>query len=220
TAVDTAETPEGRVAAWAANATALVHLATTAARHRLTVVHVSSDYVFDGTREVHDESEPFSPLGVYGQTKAAGDAVVSTIARHYVVRTSWVIGDGGNFVRTMARLAKDGVSPSVVDDQLGRLTFTTELARGIVHLIETSAPYGVYNLSGGGAPMSWYDVAREVFARCGRDPQDVTPISTEAYGEGKELAPRPRHSVLDLTKIESTGFEPLPVGESLDSYLA
>ncbi|QMW65952.1 sugar nucleotide-binding protein [Mumia sp. ZJ1417] len=220
TAVDVAETPEGRVAAWAANASALVHLAATAARHRLTVVHLSSDYVFDGTRAVHDESEPFSPLGVYGQTKAAGDAVVSTIARHYVVRTSWVIGDGSNFVRTMARLAKDDVSPSVVDDQVGRLTFTTELARGIVHLLETGAPYGTYNLSGGGEPTSWYDVARGVFARCGRDPGDVTPTSTEAYGEGKDLAPRPRHSVLDLTKIEATGFVPLPVSESLDSYLA
>jgi len=220
TAVDVAETSEGRVAAWAANASALVHLAATAARHRLTVVHVSSDYVFDGTREVHDEAEPFSPLGVYGQTKAAGDAVVSTIARHYIVRTSWVIGDGGNFVRTMARLAKDGVSPSVVDDQFGRLTFTTELARGIVHLLDSGAPYGTYNLSGSGEPASWYEVARNVFARCGRDPEDVTPTSTEAYGEGKDLAPRPRHSVLDLTKIEATGFVPRPVNESLDSYLA
>ncbi|WP_370616482.1 sugar nucleotide-binding protein [Mumia qirimensis] len=220
TAVDAAETPDGRRAAWAANATALVHLARVAAAHRLTVVHVSSDYVFDGTREVHDESEPFSPLGVYGQSKAAGDAVVATIDRHYVVRTSWVIGDGGNFVRTMARLAGDGVSPSVVDDQVGRLTFTPDLARGIVHLLQSGAPYGTYNLSGGGDPTSWCDIAREVFVRCGRAAEDVTPTSTEAYGKGKDLAPRPRHSVLDLSKIEATGFVPTPVKESLDAYLA
>ncbi|KAA1418055.1 sugar nucleotide-binding protein [Mumia zhuanghuii] len=220
TAVDAAETPDGRRDAWSANATALVHLAAVAAKHRLTVVHVSSDYVFDGTRDVHDESEPFSPLGVYGQSKAAGDAVVATIARHYVVRTSWVIGDGANFVRTMARLAGDGISPAVVDDQVGRLTFTADLARGIVHLLDTRPAYGTYNLSGAGDPTSWYDVAREVFVRCGRSADDVTPTSTEAYGEGKVLAPRPRHSVLDLTKIEATGFVPTPVSESLDAYLA
>ncbi|MFC6151165.1 sugar nucleotide-binding protein [Mumia xiangluensis] len=220
TAVDAAETPDGRRDAWSANATALVHLAAVAAKHRLTVVHVSSDYVFDGTRDVHDESEPFSPLGVYGQSKAAGDAVVATIARHYVVRTSWVIGDGANFVRTMARLAGDGISPAVVDDQVGRLTFTADLARGIVHLLDTRPAYGTYNLSGAGDPTSWYDVAREVFVRCGRSADDVTPTSTEAYGEGKVLAPRPRHSVLDLTKIEATDFVPTPVSESLDAYLA
>ncbi|MBW9209502.1 bifunctional dTDP-4-dehydrorhamnose 3,5-epimerase family protein/NAD(P)-dependent oxidoreductase [Mumia sp. zg.B21] len=219
TAVDAAESGDGRRAAWAANVTALTHLARVARRHRLTVVHISSDYVFDGTQESHDEEEPFSPLGVYGQTKAAGDAVVATVDRHYVVRTSWVIGDGGNFVRTMARLAKDGVSPSVVDDQVGRLTFTDDLARGIVHLLRTRPTYGTYNLSGSGAPMSWYDVAREVFARCGRDPGDVTPTSTGAYGADKDLAPRPKHSVLDLAKIEGAGFVPMPVTASLDSYV-
>ncbi len=103
-------------------------------------MHVSTDYVFDGTAEVHTEDEPFSPLGVYGQTKAAGDALVATLSRHWIVRTSWVIGDGNNFVRTMASLADKGVSPSVVGDQYGRLTFTTDLAAGIVHLITTDAP--------------------------------------------------------------------------------
>ncbi|MGH1563829.1 sugar nucleotide-binding protein [Mumia sp. DW29H23] len=220
TAVDAAETEDGRRTAWAVNATALTHLAQVARRHRLTVVHVSSDYVFDGTREVHDEDEPFSPLGVYGQSKAAGDAVVATLERHYVVRTSWVIGDGPNFVRTMARLAREGVSPAVVDDQVGRLTFTDELARGIEHLLRTRPPYGTYDLTGAGPATSWYDVARAVFARCGRDPDDVSPTSTAAYGEGKALAPRPAHSVLDLAKIEATGFVPTPVAVSLDAYLS
>jgi dTDP-4-dehydrorhamnose 3,5-epimerase len=99
TAVDRAETPEGRVAAWAANATGPALLARTCAEHGMTLVHVSSDYVFDGTREVHDEGEPSQPLSVYGQSKAAGDLAVAGCPRHYVLRSSWVIGDGRNFVR-------------------------------------------------------------------------------------------------------------------------
>ena len=114
-------------------------------------MHFSSDYVFDGAQEVHSETEPFSPLGVYGQTKAA-DALVGSLPAHYVLRTSWVIGDGHNFVRTMATLADRGVNPEVVDDQFGRLTFTAEISRAIVHLLEIDAPYGTYNLSNDGDP--------------------------------------------------------------------
>lgn len=197
TAVDAAETPEGRRTAWAVNVTAVAALARIATEHSLTLVNVSSDYVFDGTAESHTTDEPLSPLGVYGQTKAAGEAVTSTVPRHYVVRTSWVIGDGGNFVSTMQRLARDGVSPSVVDDQHGRLTRADELARGLVDLVRSGAPYGVHHLTGGGPVTTWADIAREVFAAEGRDPADVTGVSTEVYGQGKDLAPRPRHSALD-----------------------
>src|SRR5690606_29877638 len=133
-------------------------LARICAARRIRLVHVSSDYVFDGTRSVHDETEPFSPLGVYGQTKAAGDMLVATVPEHYIVRTSWVIGDGTNFVRTMASLADRGVNPSVVADQVGRLTFAADLAAGIVHLLDTRAPYGTYNLTSDGKPQSWADV--------------------------------------------------------------
>ena len=101
TAVDKAETPEGRVTAWKANATGPALLARTCAGHGITLVHVSSDYVFDGTAEVHDEEEPLSPLSVYGQTKAAGDIAVAGCPRHYIMRSSWVIGEGRNFVKTM-----------------------------------------------------------------------------------------------------------------------
>ena len=118
TAVDAAEEPEGRRAAWAANAGAAATLARLSAEHRFTLVHYSTEYVFDGTVEPHDEDEPLSPLGVYAQTKAAGDVAVATAPRHYVLRTSWVIGEGKNFVRTMQQLAANGVSPSVVDDQV------------------------------------------------------------------------------------------------------
>lgn len=197
TAVDTAETPEGRRAAWAVNVTAVATMARIAIAHHLTLVNVSSDYVFDGTAESHTVDEPLSPLGVYGQTKAAGEAVTSTVPKHYVVRTSWVIGDGGNFVSTMQRLARDGVSPTVVDDQHGRLTAATELAAGLVDLVRSGAPYGIHHLTGGGPVKTWADIAREVFAAEGRDPADVVGVSTQTYGEGKDLAPRPRHSALD-----------------------
>lgn len=105
TAVDRAETPEGRVIAWKANATGPALLARTCAEHGITLVHVSSDYVFDGTREPHDEAEPLSPLSVYGQSKAAGDLAVGGCPRHYLVRSSWVVGEGRNFARTMAALS-------------------------------------------------------------------------------------------------------------------
>ena len=117
TAVDLAETDEGRIACWRVNVDAVRNLVDVAREHRATLVHVSSDYVFDGRTQEHPEDEPFSPLGVYGVTKAAGDVLVATLPHHYVVRTSWVIGDGRNFVRTMRSLAEQGATPSVVDDQ-------------------------------------------------------------------------------------------------------
>src|SRR5699024_8463895 len=131
TNVDGAETDEGRRLAWQVNATAVGTLARIATEHRLLLVHVSTDYVFDGTVSEHTEDEPVAPLNVYGQTKAAGEIAVATVPRHYIVRTSWVIGDGHNFVRTMKRLAKEGVSPKVVNDQHGRLTLAQDLAYGI-----------------------------------------------------------------------------------------
>ena len=219
TAVDAAETPEGRRAAWAANAAAPAALARVAGEHRLTLVHFSSEYVFDGTAELHTEDEPLSPLGVYAQTKAAGDVAVYTAPWHYLIRTSWVVGEGRNFVRTMADLASKGVSPSVVDDQVGRLTFTDELARATRHLLDTRAPWGTYNVTNSGDPMTWHDVAAEVFHLAGRDRRDITRTTTAEYAAGKDLAPRPVNSVLDLTKIESTGFEPEPAVDALRRYL-
>ncbi len=220
TAVDAAETPEGRRQAWATNVTGVAALVAAAREHRFTLVHISSDYVFDGTREIHPEDEPLSPLGVYGQTKAAGDTLVTTLPQHYLVRTSWVIGAGQNFVRTMAALADRGVEPSVVDDQFGRLTFTDQIAGAIRQLIDQGAPYGTYNLSGEGPATSWADIARTVFAARGRSTAAVRPVSTAAYSEGRQLAPRPRHSTLDLAKITATGFRPAPVDQSLSAYLA
>ncbi len=222
TAVDAAETPEGRAAAWAANVTGIANLARVAAAHRLTVVHVSTDYVFDGSAtRPYREDDPMTPLGVYGQTKAAGDQIIGTLDRHYILRTSWVIGDGRNFVRTMLSLAERGIDPSVVDDQFGRLTFTSELARAIRHVVETRAPYGTYNVTGSGRATSWADVARRTFELAGHDPNRVTGVSTDEYFSTatNPVAPRPASGVLDLTKLESTGFVPAEAGESLENYV-
>lgn len=220
TAVDAAESPEGRRAAWAANAQAPAALARLATQHRFTLVHFSSDYVFDGTAAEHSEEEPFAPLGVYGQTKAAGDLAVSGAPRHYILRTSWVIGEGRNFVRTMQDLADRGVCPEVVDDQLGRLTFTDELARATHHLLQTRAPYGTYNVTSDGPPMSWAEIARAVFRLAGRDPADVAGVTSERYAAGRVLSPRPANSVLRLEKIKAAGFTPCDGLMQLESYLS
>lgn len=196
TKVDEAETLEGRRDAWRINVSGVVELAKVAAAHDITLVHISSDYVFDGENEEHAPNEGFSPLGVYGQTKAAGDAVVATVPKHYIVRTSWVIGDGPNFIRTMQGLAEGGVDPQVVDDQFGRLTFAPDLAAGIAQLLRSRARFGVHNITSAGEPASWFDIARQAFADSGHDPGRVSPISTEEYGRNKRLAPRPRHSTL------------------------
>jgi dTDP-4-dehydrorhamnose 3,5-epimerase/reductase len=220
TAVDEAETPEGRRKAWAVNATGVARLVRIASRHRLMLVHFSTDYVFDGTRDLHDEGEPFSPLGVYGQSKAAGDALVSTLARHFLIRTSWVIGEGKNFISTMASLADRGVSPAVVDDQCGRLSFADDIARAAVHLTTCGARSGTYNVTSSGDPVTWADLAVTVFRARGREASAVSPVSTEEYAAGKHVAPRPRHSTLDLSKVVSTGFVPRDGSEALAAYLA
>ncbi len=220
TAVDAAETAEGRVGCWAANVTGVAGLARFAAAHRITLVHVSSDYVFDGSKDgAYLENDAIAPLGVYGQSKAAGDAIASTVPQHYIVRTSWVIGDGNNFVRTMASLAERGIDPSVVDDQLGRLSFTEDIAAGIAHLLTKRPEYGIYNLTNEGDTMSWADIAKQVYEATGHDSNRITGVSTSEYFAGKQAAPRPLNSALSLHKIEATGFKPRDAKDALAAYL-
>jgi dTDP-4-dehydrorhamnose 3,5-epimerase len=221
TAVDGAETPEGRVAAWAANATAVAHLAAAASAHGATLVHVSSEYVFDGAYPGPiPEDAPLCPLSAYGASKAAGDVAAALAAHHLIVRTSWVVGEGGNFVRTMLGLAARGVSPAVVDDQIGRPTFAEDLAAGIVALLRAGAPSGTWNLTNGGEPASWAEVARATFALAGREPGDVTTTTTAAYFADKpQAARRPLNSVLDLGKAAAAGVSLPPWRESLESYV-
>ena len=207
TNVDGAETTEGRIAAWKVNATAVSYLAQAALKHNLTLVHISTDYVFDGTHNPHTETEAFSPLSVYGQTKAAGDIAVSVAPKHYLLRTSWVIGDGKNFVRTMLGLGEKGISPTVVGDQIGRLTFTSELIRAIDHLLSSESTYGTYNVTNSGDSVSWADVTREIFKLGGFDNLTVTDSTTAEYFTSKpESATRPLQSTLSLNKIQATGF--------------
>lgn len=237
TAVDRAETPEGRAAAWRANAMGPALLARTCAEHGITLVHVSSDYVFDGTAEAHDEDEPFSPLSVYGQTKAAGDIAVAGCPRHYIVRSSWVVGDGRNFVGTMKGLSDRVADPAdpldrvaVVDDQLGRLTFTRDMAEGILWLLgyregdaepSDPAPYGTYDLTGSGPVESWAQIAARVFDLANGNGGAVAPVSTAEYYAGAEgpVAPRPEHSALDLSKVRAAGYAPRDWTESLSEYV-
>jgi dTDP-4-dehydrorhamnose reductase len=219
TLVDEAETLAGRPACWAINVGATQLMAEVAREHGLTLVHISSDYVFDGTTPVHRENEALSPLGVYGQSKAAADAVVSSVRTHYIIRTSWVVGDGANFVRTMASLADRNVSPSVVNDQYGRLSFTDDIAAGIVHLLSVRPEPGVYNLSNEGPVQSWAEIAQEVYDFVGKDSGVVMGVPAEQYFAGKQAAPRPANSTLDLSKLRSVGFTPRSAGSALSEYL-
>ncbi len=228
TNVDAAETPEGRVAAWKVNATAVGYLVEAARKHSITLVHISTDYVFDGTKNPHTETEPFSPLSVYGASKAAGDLLVSSLSKHYILRTSWVIGEGKNFVRTMLELGQKGINPTVVSDQIGRLTFTSELVRAIDYILNTkfqipnsgtSVPYGTYNVSNDGPSASWADITRKIFEFSGLS-NTVTDTTTAEYYKGKDgVAPRPLQSTLDLAKIKTAGFNPRDWRDDLREYI-
>lgn len=235
TAVDKAETPEGRVTCWRANATGPALMARVCAEHGITLVHVSSDYVFDGTRELHPEDEPFAPMGVYGQSKAAGDLAVGGCPKHYIARSSWVIGDGRNFVKTMMslsdRVAAGEISQvTVVDDQVGRLSFTRDMAEGIFWLLgyregdvepSSPAPYGTYNLTGSGEPKSWAQIAKRVFELANGNADKVVPVATVDYyaGVAGPVSPRPEHSAMDLSKIVAIGFNPSDWERELDEYV-
>ncbi|MCT1498437.1 dTDP-4-dehydrorhamnose reductase [Corynebacterium sanguinis] len=217
--VNGAETERGT--AWAVNADAVAGLARIASEHDLTLVHVSSDYVFDGLNTEHTEDELPSPLSAYGASKSAGETAARATPRHYVIRTSWVFGEGANFMDTMARLADKGVSPSVVADQRGRPTHADDLAHGIAHLLATKAEYGVYNITSDGDAVGRDEIAMSVFIGVGADPSDVTPVTTAQYAElnGPE-APRPKESTLSLDKIKATGFSPRNWRAALAIYLA
>lgn len=221
TNVDEAETDQGRRDCWKANATAVRNLAKIANQHNITLVHVSSEYVFDGQTEIHTENEDFAPLGVYAQTKAAAEEIVSVLDKYYTLRISWAIGEGNNFVKVMQSLAEKGVQPKVVNDQVGRLTFMEELARAIKHLVDTNADFGTYNFSSEGESVSWAEIAKEVFELSGKSRDDVTGISTEEYfaNADKKISPRPHFSTMDIAKIKATGFTPADWRESLRKHL-
>ena len=217
-AVDKAETD--RAQAWAVNAEGPAKLARIAAEHDLTLVHVSTDYVFDGAKESYTEEDPVTPLSLYGASKAAGDTAAATAPKHYVVRTAWVVGEGNNFISTMRSLAERDIEPKVVHDQVGRITMADDLAGAIAHLLATQAEYGIYNVTGTGDAVGRDEIAMSTFIGLGRDPAEVHPVSTADYHGDEPHALRPRRSVLDTTKIEATGFTPMNWRVGLALYLA
>lgn len=220
TNVDGAESPDGRKLAWGTNVNGLARLVEACKSEGVGLVHVSSDYVFDGESNLaYREDDKLCPLGVYGQTKAAGEVLVATLDRHVIIRTSWVVGEGKNFVSTMTRLANESKPVTVVDDQVGRLTFTEDLANAIEQLLQQDA-LGIFNISNSGSAASWYQIARRIYEIQGKDSGLVKPISTAQYFAGNpNVAPRPKFSVLDLDKLEKTGIEMPDWDESLIKYL-
>lgn len=224
TNVDGAENPANSSLAEAVNAQGVANLAKLATRLNIPLVHISSDYVFDGTKVgAYTELDPFKPVNAYGRTKAEGDQAAAEHAEHYIFRTSWVVGNGPgpNFVKTMAKLAEGGVGPAVINDQFGRLTFTKTLAEAVQFALENEIPYGTYNLTNSGEQVSWYQIAQEVFRLTGHDPDRVSPQSSADYADSKDqkVAPRPVNSMLDLSLIESLGFRPPDWRDTLEAYL-
>ena len=230
TDVDGAETEEGEKIAREVNVDGVLNLVRIVNSRGLILVHISSDYVWDGNESDHLETEKVKPMGVYGYTKACGDTFAAQ-ARHYIIRTSWLIGDNlptdnkNNFVKTMANLAVKGVSPKVVCDQYGRLTFASELSKAILHLIQTKPEYGIYNVSNDGEVRDWCKLADMVFTLVGKsfpemEVPEVWPISTREYVSGKDnIAPRPKNSDFNLDKIKYTGFIPSDYEPLLESYV-
>lgn len=207
TAVDAAETDvEG---ARAGNEVGPANLARACQESGAVLVHVSTDYVFDGTAtEPYDEDAPTGPRSVYGETKLAGErAVLASGARAYIVRTAWVYGQtGGNFVKTMARLEKAHETVSVVDDQRGSPTWSRHLAGALVELATSDAPGGIYHCTGGG-DTTWFGFTQAIFAELGADPERVTPTTSDAY---PRPAPRPAYSVLGDRRWREAGLTPMP----------
>jgi dTDP-4-dehydrorhamnose reductase len=226
TAVDRAET-ESELA-YAVNRDGPAHLATAARALGASLIHVSTDYVFDGSKATpYRETDALAPLGVYGASKAAGEAAVrERLEDHVIVRTSWVYAPfGTNFVRTMLRLGGERPELSVVDDQHGVPTYAPDLAAALARLALSLAGgkrdgFGTFHLCGGGAPTTWYGFAAALFARAavrGAPVPRLTPIPTSAY---PTPARRPANSVLETTRIAQVhGLALRPWHEALDEAL-
>lgn len=209
TAVDAAE-GAGAARAHAVNTEGPAHLALACAAHRAHLVHVSTDYVFAGEGAgPHRVDDPTLPRSVYGRTKLAGEhAVLSLTPSAHVIRTAWLYGaHGGNFVRTMAALARGRGTVRVVDDQHGNPTWTADLAEGLIALALAAdrVPPGVLHCVNASA-TTWFGLARAVFTEIGADPERVVPCSTAEF---PRPAPRPANSVLDTAEWATAGLPEL-----------
>ena len=207
TKVDEAETHEP--AAAMVNAVGAGHLAKASAEEGALLVQLSTDYVFDGTAtSPYSEDAPTRPASAYGRTKADGErrALDANPDGTFIVRTAWLYGEHGpNFARTMLALGGQRPEVSVVTDQIGQPTWTMDLARQIVALVDSDAPAGIYHGTAGGQ-ASWFDFARELFELGGLDPQNVKPTDSSAF---VRPAPRPAYSVLGHDAWSEVGLEPM-----------
>lgn len=220
TAVDLAEEAAHYQDVYAVNVELTKQIALLTKELDAKLVYLSSDYVFDGSGEQAwmEDCDTFAPLNVYGQSKLDGEkAVRENHAKHFIIRTSWVYGShGNNFVRTMLNLSKKRTDVGVVKDQIGRPTYTVDLASFLLELAQ-SVSFGNYHASNTGEFISWYDFAREIFLQAGIA-MEVSALSTAEYGLSK--AQRPFNSRLDCGKIQREGFRPLPYWkDALHRYL-
>jgi dTDP-4-dehydrorhamnose reductase len=206
TAVDDAELREDQ--AFLINGTGVANLAA-ACGPGIRMVHISTDYVFDGrARDPYSEADPPAPRSAYGRTKLAGERAVLDLlpGRGYVARTAWLYGaHGSNFVRTMIRLERQRPHVDVVDDQYGQPTWAGDVANQIIALIQVDAPPGVYHATSSGE-TTWYAFAREIFGLLGADPARVRPTTT---GTLARPAPRPGYSVLGHDRCAAVGLPPI-----------
>lgn len=214
TAVDLAE-DEGKEQNWLVNVEGTKNIARAAEKVGATLVYISTDYVFDGTNEAeYTENDVPNPKNEYGKAKLAGELAVKKYCTHYyIIRTSWVFGQyGKNFVYTMMNLAKTHSTLTVVNDQIGRPTWTRTLAEFMVYLIDHKAEYGLYQLSNENN-CSWYEFAREILKET---EVVVEPVTSEEYSQ---KAYRPKHSIMDLSKAKKIGFKIPSWQEALGSFL-
>ena len=218
TAVDAAEDNEDKVRA--VNATGTKYIAEACKDIGAKLMYISTDYVFDGqgTTPWQPDCKDYKPLNVYGKTKLEGElAVANTLKEYFIVRIAWVFGvNGKNFIKTMLNVGKTHDTVRVVNDQIGTPTYTYDLARLLVDMIETDK-YGYFHATNEGGYISWYDFAREIYRQAGYTTK-VIPVSTQEYGLSK--AARPFNSRLDKSKLVENGFKPLPTWQdALARYL-
>lgn len=220
TAVDLAEEEDQREKVHRINAVGTRNIAHVCKKLDCKMLYISTDYVFDGQGETpwQPDCKDYRPLNVYGQTKLEGELAVSELLeKFFIVRIAWVFGiNGSNFVRTMLDIGKKYDTVRVVCDQIGTPTYTFDLARLLVDMVE-SEKYGYYHVTNEGGYISWYEFACEIFRQAGYDTK-VVPVTTEEYGFSK--AARPHNSRLDKSKLTAMGFQPLPTWQdALDRYL-
>ena len=220
TAVDMAEDDDKVEKVRAINAGGTQNIADVAKEIDSKMVYISTDYVFDGqgTEPWKPDCKDYKPMNVYGQTKLEGElAVANTLSKYFIVRIAWVFGKNGkNFIKTMLKVGKTHDEVRVVNDQIGTPTYTFDLARLLVDMIETDK-YGYYHATNEGGYISWYDFTKEIYKVAGYSTK-VIPVTTEEYGLSK--AARPFNSRLDKSKLVENGFTPLPTWQdALKRYI-